>query len=129
MGNLKGKKVLIAEDEPPMLDALATGFGGEGCVVLKATDGEEALGFALKEKPDLILLDILMPKVSGTEVLESLRKANDWGRKVPVVILTNLSADDRIMKDVVKNEPSFYLVKTDWRLEEVVLKARQCVGD
>jgi len=81
---------------------------------------------ATKERPDVLLLDILMPKMSGMEVLASVREGSDWGKKVPIIILTNLSPNEEIMGGVVKNEPSFYLVKSDWKLYDVIEKVREC---
>ncbi|MDR3549088.1 MAG: response regulator [Candidatus Pacebacteria bacterium] len=120
------KKILIAEDEPAMLSALRDKFAREGCEVITAEDGEIALSLAATEQPDIILLDILMPKVDGMEVLSKIREASEWGKKVPVIILTNLPADERIMGGIVKDEPSYYLVKSDWKLSEVVEKVRSC---
>jgi len=123
---LSNKKVLIAEDEPAMLNALTDKFKQEGCVVLRAENGKIALDLASQEKPDIILLDILMPKMSGMEVLAAVRAGSDWGRQVPIIILTNLSPNEEIMGGVVKNEPSYYLIKSDWKLYEVVEKVRDC---
>jgi DNA-binding response OmpR family regulator len=125
---LNGKKVLIVEDERPMLDALAEKFGTEGANVVTAEDGTAAVSLAEREKPDLILLDILMPGMNGMEALDSIRNGSEWGKKVPIIMLTNLSADDKIMQNVTKNEPSYYLVKTDWKLFEVIEKAKSCLG-
>jgi DNA-binding response OmpR family regulator len=123
---LSNKKILIAEDEPAMLNALTDKFKQEGCIVVRAENGEVALDLATKEKPDVILLDILMPKVNGMEVLSSVRSGSDWGKKVPIIMLTNLSPDERIMSGVVKDEPSYYLIKSDWKLSDVVQKVQDC---
>ena len=123
---LSNKKVLIAEDEAAMLNALTDKFEGEGCIVLRAENGKIALDLATKEQPDILLLDILMPEMSGMEVLSAIRTGSDWGRKVPIIMLTNLSPNEEIMGGVVKNEPSFYLIKSDWKLYEVVEKVREC---
>ena len=123
---LSNKKILIAEDEPAMLNALTDKFKQEGCIVIRAENGKVALDLANQEKPDVMLLDILMPKVNGMEVLGQVRSGSDWGKKVPIVMLTNLSPDERIMSDVVKDEPSYYLIKSDWKLSEVVEKVRDC---
>ncbi len=123
---LSNKKILIAEDEPAMLNALADKFTQEGCVVVKAENGEIALSLFAKEKPDVILLDIVMPKVDGMKVLHEIRTSSDWGKRVPIIMLTNLSADDKIMTGIVASEPSYYLVKSDWKLYEVVEKVRDC---
>lgn len=123
-----GKKILIAEDELAMQNALMDKFKREGCVVFGAENGEVAMTLAAKEQPDLILLDILMPKMTGMEVLEKIREASAWGKKIPIIMLTNLPADEKIMAGVVKNEPSYYLIKSDWKLYEVVEKARECLA-
>lgn len=123
---LSNKRVLIAEDESAMRSALSDKFKGEGCVVFAAENGKIALDLAAKEKPDILLLDILMPQMSGMEVLAAVRTGSEWGKKVPIIMLTNLSPDEEIMGGVVKNEPSYYLIKSDWKLNDVVEKAREC---
>ncbi len=122
------KKVLIVEDHGPIRQALAEKLVHEGMVALEAKDGEEGLATALKEKPDLILLDIIMPRMGGMAMLEELRK-DDWGKKVPVIILSNLSPDDKIMREVVETEPVYYLVKADWKLEDVVAKVKEVIAN
>lgn len=124
---LLGKKMLIAEDEPSMLIALMDKFKREGCVVIPAPDGEIALNLTIKEKPDVILLDLLMPKMSGMEVLNRIRKSSEWGKEVPIIILTNLPEDDKTMGGIAENKPSAYLVKSDWKLYEVIEKVRDCL--
>ena len=119
---LSNKKILIAEDESAMRNALTDEFERQGCAVLKAENGEVALDLADKEKPDVILLDILMPKINGMEVLDKIRKGSDWGKKVPIIMLTNLEADEKIMNGVAEDEPSYYLVKSDWKLYDIVEK-------
>jgi DNA-binding response OmpR family regulator len=123
---LLNKKILIAEDEPAMLNALTDRFKREGCVVIGAENGEIALDLATKENPDVILLDILMPKMSGMEVLSAIRTGSNWGKTVPIIILTNLSPSEKIMDEVVKDEPSYYLIKSDWKLYEIVEKVQSC---
>ncbi len=123
---LLNKKILIAEDEPAMLNALTDRFKREGCVVIGAENGEVALALATKENPDVILLDILMPKMSGMEVLSAIRTGSNWGKTVPIIILTNLSPSEKIMDEVVKDEPSYYLIKSDWKLYEIVEKVQSC---
>ena len=123
---LSNKKILIAEDEPTMLNALTDKFKREGCVVIGADNGKSALDLAVQEKPDVVMLDILMPQMSGMEVLSGIRNASDWGKKVPIIMLTNLSPNEEIMSGVTKNEPSYYLIKSDWKLYEVVEKVRDC---
>lgn len=116
-------KILIVEDEIPLRKALVDTLLNEGFEVLEARDGGEGLETALSDKPDLILLDLLMPRMSGIQVMEKLR-ADVWGKKVPIVILTNRIPDDQIMADVTKYEPAYYLVKATLNLDEVVLKVK-----
>ena len=119
------KKILIIEDEKPLLQALVEKFGREGFKVLEASNGEDGLAVALKEHPDIILLDIVMPKMDGMTVLKKLRE-DEWGKKAPVILLTNLSATGaNIIEGIVENEPSYYLVKSDWKIEDVVAKVRE----
>ncbi len=119
------KKILIVEDEPDMRQALVESMRHEGFEVSQAENGGEGLTQALGNHPDLIILDILMPKMDGMEMMKKLRQSNNWGRKVPIILLTNLSADDKIMRGIVENEPSYYLVKSDWKIPDVVQKVRE----
>ena len=119
------KTILIVEDHAPVRIALVEKLQHEGMKALEAKDGEEGLAIALKEKPDLILLDIIMPRMSGMTMLDELRKSGDWGKSVPVIILTNLNPDDKIMREVVETEPVFYLVKADWKIEDVISKVKE----
>ena len=123
---LQNKKVLIAEDEPAMRNALMDKFKREGCVVVGAENGGIALNLAATEKPDVILLDILMPVMDGMKVLSQIREGSEWGKKVPIIVLTNLPANEEIMGKIAQSEPSYYLIKSDWKLDEVAEKVRSC---
>lgn len=119
------KKILVVDDDPGMLKSIAAELSNSGFTVLEAADGEVGLTKALADHPDLILLDIMLPKLNGMEVLEKLRE-NAWGKSVPVILLTNLDADDAIMKEVMKNKPSFYLLKKNWTLRDVTERVNMC---
>ena len=121
-------KLLIVEDEEITLVPLVDKFTKEGFEVKVARNGEQGLEMAAAEHPDLILLDIVMPRMDGMTMMARLRESSAWGASVPIILLTNLSADDKIMKGVVQNEPSYYLVKTDWTLNDVVAKVRERLG-
>lgn len=115
------KKILIIEDEPVLSATLADNLSHEGFRTVQAMDGEEGLALALSEKPDLILLDILLPKMDGLTMLNKLRQ-DEWGRDVPVIILSNLSEPSSVAAAIeTVNE---YLVKVDWKLEDVVKKIK-----
>ena len=66
-----------------------------------------------------------MPKMDGMEMMKKLRAQDEWGRKVSIILLTNLSADDKIMRGIVEDEPSYYLVKSDWKIPDVIAKVRE----
>lgn len=118
------KKILIVEDEESMLNALSDYLETQDFATLMARDGEEGLGIALKEHPDLILLDILMPKMDGMIMLQKLRE-DEWGKKAPVIILTNVNPNaNTIINSVLQNEPAYYLVKSDVKLEGIVDKIK-----
>lgn len=124
-----GKKILIVEvveDEISLRNALRDKLVREGFTMLEAKDGEEGLEIALREHPDLILLDIIMPKMDGIEMMKQLREENEWGKKVPIILLTNLNAsDDKINKAITDNEPAYYLVKSNWTINDLVEKIRE----
>ena len=119
------QKVLIVEDEAPLRNALVDVFTLEGFQVLEARDGKEGLEIALKEKPDVILLDVIMPVMDGMTMLKKLREDREYGVNAPVIVLTNLGMfSERVSKDVNMADPAFYLVKTNWAIDDVVKKVR-----
>lgn len=85
--NLMGRKILIADDDPRIFELLKPVFETQQCAVLWAKDGEEGLKAACEYKPDLILVDSLMPKMSGYEMIEKIRERDDEVRNVPVMVL------------------------------------------
>lgn len=125
----ENKKILVieeVEDDKSLRNVLHDKFALEGFSVLEAKDGEEGLTTALREHPDLILLDIVMPKMDGLTMLKKLRQTNEWGKKVPIILLTNLSADDdKINQAITDNEPAYYLVKSNYTIEDLVEKIRE----
>jgi DNA-binding response OmpR family regulator len=127
--NMDNKKiVLIAEDEKSLRGALHSKLLTEGFDVLEAKDGEEGLEKSLKEHPNIILLDLLMPKMDGMTMLSKLR-ADDWGKNVPVIILTNLSgADEKRNREITKLEPTYYFMKSEKPIMEVVEKIKEKLG-
>jgi DNA-binding response OmpR family regulator len=104
---LNGRRILIVEDEPALLRGLKDTFVSKGCDVLSAQDGEAGLDLALSKNPDLILLDIMLPRVNGYEICRAVR---EHGLEMPILMLTakgqeediilglNLGADDYITK-------------------------------
>ena len=74
--------------------------------------------------PDLILLDLALPKVKGTDILGTLR-TTDWGKTVPIIVLTNLNVDGKILEAITKYRPVYCLLKANTTPEEVVEKAKE----
>ncbi len=121
------KKILIVEDEPALLRVLSDKFTNEGFSVLEAKNGLTGLKVALEEKPEVILLDILMPELDGMEMMRRVRDAGTYGKNVPIVILTNLDADEKITWAVAKDEPAYYLIKSNVDMDEIVEKVNQSI--
>lgn len=119
-------KILIAEDEPTLNKALSEFLSEEGYKVTSVSDGEAAVKAAKSGDPDLILLDIILPKKDGYEVLDEL-KADPAMAGVPIILLTNLESADNIQKAFDKGATT-YLVKSNYKLEEVVEKIKETLG-
>jgi len=121
------KHILIVEDEQSLRKALSEKFEKEGYKVTQAQDGEAGLSAAINDHPDLILLDILMPRLDGLGMLQRLRQEL-WGKEVQVIILTNLNDVEKVQEAVV-NQAFDFLVKADWTLEQIMTKVREKIGD
>lgn len=121
------KKVLIVEDEMYLRIPLAEQLKSTGLQVFGAKDGVEGLETALREHPDLILLDVMMPRMNGTEMLQKLRE-DTWGKGALVIILTN-SVERDFVKNILGAGAPEYLVKSDWDLSDLVKKVKHVLGD
>src|SRR3989344_7810505 len=115
-------KILVVEDEEILLTALKEELLTGGYEVEGAGDGVEGLEKVKTFKPGLILLDLLMPKMDGMEMLQKL-KADQETRDVPVVILTNLSDYEKI-SEALSLGAMDYLVKANYKLEDLLEKVR-----
>ena len=109
MAELKNKKVLIIDDEPELIETVRMRLEANGYNVIAATDGDEGVAKAKSECPDLILLDLIMPRVDGLRALSILKK-DDRAKLIPVVILTAKNEDDYIL-DAGRLGAVDYLVK------------------
>lgn len=118
----KGKKIkiLIIEDERLIINALIKKLSVVGYKVIFALEGDEGIRKAKKEKPDLILLDIIMPKMDGITVLKKLKSKKET-KNIPVVVLSNLS-DDRAVEEAMLTGSTDYLIKSNYSLDDVVKK-------
>jgi DNA-binding response OmpR family regulator len=122
----KGKKILIAEDDKFLHKILQTKLRKEGFEIISAFDGEQAVNKLKETLPDLILLDIVMPKKNGFEVLEEM-KIMPTVAKTPVIILSNLGQDSDIAKAKefgIKD----YMVKANFSINEVIAKIKSKLG-
>lgn len=120
------KKILFIEDDGALQQAAGYMLEREGYIALSALDGDTALRVAKNEHPDLILLDLVLPKRSGFEVLKELKKDPELG-KIPVIILSNLESNDDINK-ALEFGGTTYLVKSNYRLEEIIVKIKNALG-
>lgn len=116
------KRILVVEDEKDLRDAIKTALSYENFEVETAEDGVEGFNKVHEFKPDLVLLDILMPKQNGIETLKALRK-EAWGKDVPVIIMTVLDDMEKI-SEALDAGASEYLVKTDISLGTIVQKVK-----
>lgn len=121
------KTILIVEDEMSMQRALKNKLEGSGFSVMTADDGEEAVEAMRRSLPDLVLLDLIMPKLDGISVLRQM-KADEKLRLVPVVILTNLSSGDKVAEAMQLGTFDF-LVKANYSLDDVLRKVKERLGE
>ena len=118
--------LLLIEDDP-LIDKMYTAkFTKEGFNVLVAKEGQEGLRLALEKIPDFIILDIMMPRLSGTDMLEKLRR-DPKGKDIPVIILTNLSGKEEI-EMARKLGVKEYLVKASLTPSQIVAKIKKYSG-
>ena len=116
------KKILVVEDELALSQVLSDRFTEEGFDVQTAGDGEEGLKKATSWKPDLVLLDIVMPRMDGMTMLHELRKTPE-GKTMPVILLTNLS-DTEDVYEAMANGVYDFLVKSHWDLDDLIHEVR-----
>lgn len=114
------KKIAVVEDDPFLSRAFSLKLSNAGFEVFSIKDGLEAMDIISKEKPDIILLDLMLPHRSGFEILTDI-KADEKLKNIPVLILSNLGQEEE-MERGLKLGAKEYLVKTDIKLEEVVEK-------
>lgn len=119
-------KILIVEDDQILLQMYKDKFEIGKFEVVTALDGAEGLNMALEQHPDLILLDLAMPKMDGMTVMRKLRE-DAWGKAVPVIILTNLNIDGVILDEIIKNKPTYTLMKANTTPDDVLARAKEVI--
>lgn len=118
------KKILLVEDDEFILELYSTKFSLEDFLVIQAKDGIEGVDLFEKEQPDIVLLDIKMPRMDGWEALAKMRKINE---KTPVIMFTNLGEKEDMDKIKEKGVED-YLVKSFFTPEEVVNKIKNILN-
>ena len=120
------KRVLVADDEPDIVESIKFSLGLEDIECIEAKDGEEALMKAKKEKPDVIVLDIMMPKLTGYKVARLL-KFDEMYKNIPIIMLTARSQE----KDIMLGEETGanrYITKP-FDMEMLVSVVKEYLGD
>lgn len=124
MAEEKSKKILLVDDDPLIIRMYQTKLSKDGYNISLAFNGEEAIIKAKKDKPDLILLDLMMPKMNGIETLEQLKKDSDT-KDIPVVILTNLEDKKDDVEKAKKMGALNYWVKAETDLKTLSSKVKE----
>lgn len=119
------KKVLVVDDDESLNTVLVDKLNLSGFEAKGAVDGEDGLKKALDFHPDITLLDLIMPKMGGLDMLKELRK-DPWGKDTKVIILTLIEKVDSIAEAVDSNVFG-YLVKTNYSLDEIVKKIHKFI--
>ena len=120
------KTILFIEDEGTLQKTLGDVLSKEGYKILAALDGEVGARLAKEKTPDLILLDLVLPKMTGLEVLKQLR-GDEETKDIPVIVLTN-SEDMQDIQQVMDLGATTYLVKSNYELQEVVQRVKTALG-
>jgi len=127
MAKAKPKKVLVVDDEDAVREIYKKEFTMAKFDVVVAADGEEGLLKAAEETPDLVLLDVMLPKMSGIDVLKAL-KQNPLTKEIPVLLLTNLG-EETIIKEGFELGADGYLLKVSYTPAQVVEECRKFLGN
>lgn len=118
-------KILFIEDEEALQKSLTKALEMEGYNVFSAYDGQSGIDIAEKERPDLILLDLILPKIDGFEVLKIIKTSSST-KDIPVIILTNLEQIQSVEK-LIEYGPLNYLVKANYSLDEIIEKIKEAL--
>lgn len=120
---MTSKTILVVEDDRDLLQLILEKLRHAGYTTLSAADGQEGLTIALEKHPDLILLDVIMPRLDGIGMLKQLRQ-DAWGLGAQVMMLTN-SQDVNHMADATGLGAHDYLIKSDWLTQDIIGKVAE----
>lgn len=121
------KTILFIEDESTLQKTFGDILTQDKYRMISALDGKIGLRLAKSEKPDLILLDLVLPSMHGFEVLKKLKQDPET-KEIPVIILTNLEKMEDV-EEAIKLGAKTYLVKTQYRIEEIMEKVKKALGE
>ncbi len=121
------KKILFIEDESALQKTIGETLSQEGYEVTSALDGEVGLRLAKLKKPDLILLDLILPKIHGFDVLKKLKQEPET-KNIPIIVLTNLEGIEDV-KEAIELGAQTYLVKAQYTLEELIEKIKKALAE
>jgi CheY-like chemotaxis protein len=121
------KTILVIDDESVLQKALGEFLSTQGYSALPALDGETGLALAKEKKPNLILLDLVMPKKNGFEVLQLLKR-DPTTKDIPIIVLTNLAEMADIDK-AIELGATTYLVKSDYAMSDILEKIKSTLGE
>lgn len=113
------KKILIADDDEPFLRKLSENIKIAGYIVLEARNGKEAMKIAGKSKPNVIILDLLMPLTDGVTMLQNL-KTTQWGKYIPIILLTTLQEYDPSLQKILKLYSAYYKNKSLLQIDDII---------
>lgn len=122
-------RILVIDDQKSVRDMIGKALKSKGFLVITAKNGKEGVKLSLKEQPDLIMADLQMPVMDGLKTIKKIRESGDWGMHAKVVILTNFPPDNLIINKMAFVNPLYYMIKTDWSLEEITAKVIEIVGN
>lgn len=118
-------KAVITEDDADLLEALVREFRASGFDVFTAKNGEEGMSRVLQVRPQLIVLDLLMPHMDGHEMMRELIARHSWVREIPVLITTNYVSGEDEPQEWMKQVPAEYVLKSDTGLAAIVEQAKK----
>ena len=120
-------KIMLVEDDKSLREIYSIRLVAEGYEVVSAGDGEEALAMAVQERPDLVLSDVMMPKISGFDMLDILRSTPET-KNIKVIMMTALSSEDQRQRGENLGADK-YLVKSQVGIEDVINAVHEVMGD
>src|ERR1044072_842481 len=126
MGN-NMTKIMLVEDDKSLREIYGVRLLAEGYDIVSASDGEEALAMAIKDRPNLIVSDVMMPKISGFDMLDILRSTTET-KDIKVIMMTALSSEEQRQRGVALGADR-YLVKSQVGIEDVVRTVHEVLGD